>query len=184
MTLLDYLYPEVNKEPRMPRLTPSPVKLDFSNVQNGEVGVTESPRYGGNADEGMTYLTSKGLSPVAASGIMGNLVQESSLRSDLEGGEGSYGLAQWRLDRRDSLNSFAKAKGAYANNFYTQLDFLLKEAGERGDLDALQSTKDPTEAALIFGKRFERPSEQYARWDKRKSYAADIYKNYLKKLNG
>lgn len=102
------------------------------------------------------YLRAKGLSPTAAAGVTGNLMQESGLNpAALNEGEGAYGLAQWRLDRRGALNAFA---GERASHPQAQLDFLLHEAGQMpGFMDRLNAAKTPADAAMVFAREYERP---------------------------
>lgn len=102
------------------------------------------------------YLTSKGMTPQGAAGLMGNLFVESGLKptnlqnsgnkrlalSDQEYTEkvdnGSYnnfvkdsigyGLAQWTYwSRKQNLLNFVKKRGCSIGDLYAQLDFLYLE---------------------------------------------------------
>ena len=66
-----------------------------------------------NAKFAYGYLTEKGLTPQQAAGITGRLMAESyedmnpDARNTLAGGQGTYGIAQWRGSRMDDLAKFA-----------------------------------------------------------------------------
>ena len=66
-----------------------------------------------NAKFAYGYLTEKGLTPQQAAGITGRLMAESyedmnpDARNTLAGGQGTYGIAQWRGSRMDDLADFA-----------------------------------------------------------------------------
>ena len=82
----------------------------FEQMQN------EVPDLPQNVIRAYRFLTDKGLSGAQASGVVGNLMAESypELRANAfnpeGGGQGAYGIAQWRGSRLDDLNAFAKAK--------------------------------------------------------------------------
>lgn len=101
-----------------------------------------------------------GLTAAQASGVVGNLMRESGLRSDLEeaGGGGGYGLAQWTGGRRRDLEAFARQRGASPGDFETQYQFLLHElrGSESAALASLRRTSTPEEAAQVFDRDFER----------------------------
>ena len=81
----------------------------FEQMQN------EVPNLPQNVIRAYRFLTDKGLSGAQASGVVGNLMAESypELRANAfnpeGGGQGAYGIAQWRGSRLDDLNAFAKA---------------------------------------------------------------------------
>ena len=66
-----------------------------------------------NAKFAYGYLTEKGLTPQQAAGVTGRLMAESyedmnpDARNTLAGGQGTYGIAQWRGSRMDDLADFA-----------------------------------------------------------------------------
>jgi Phage tail lysozyme len=136
-------------------------------------------------DEAARYLLSQGVSPLQAAGIVGNLAQESNLNPTVRGDNGSaYGLAQWRLDRRSALEGFARQRGGHHADPYTQLDFLLHEARQRGDLSAMGSAQTPGQAAKIFADRYERPSPQHANYANRGSTAERVYQRLASVQHG
>ena len=66
-----------------------------------------------NAKFAYGYLTQKGLTPQQAAGVTGRLMAESyedmnpDARNTLAGGQGTYGIAQWRGSRMGDLAKFA-----------------------------------------------------------------------------
>lgn len=111
-----------------------------------------------NAERMVAYLVEKhGKSRVQAGGIVGRLIQESSLNVDAVGDNGTaFGLAQWRGDRLTGLKRFG---GANWKDPFVQLDYLVHEMGttERtaGDMLARARTVDEAAAAMMT---FERPA--------------------------
>jgi hypothetical protein len=101
-----------------------------------------------------------GLTPEQASGVVGNLMRESGLQSDIEerGGGGGYGLAQWTGSRRRDLEQFAAQRGKSPGDFDTQYQFLLHElrGSESRALSTLRQARTPEEAAFVFDRDFER----------------------------
>lgn len=121
------------------------------------------------------YLLGKGLSPIAASGVVGNLMQESDLKPTAQDGTGAFGAAQWMGARLRGLNQFALSSGRNSGELSTQLDYLVQEAKDRGDLQRLTNATTPEEAATIFGRSYERPAERTANWARRQREARNVY---------
>jgi hypothetical protein len=123
-------------------------------------------------------LVKSGLSPAAASGVVGNLMQESGSNlnpSSWNPQEGALGIAQWREDRRVKLVNFAEAHGTDPRDFDTQLDFIVHEldTSEKAAGDRLRQATTPQEAAAIFDKLYERSSGAHI--DKRVQNAAMLH---------
>lgn len=108
------------------------------------------------------YLQTKhGLSPIASAGVVGGLIQESSLDPGYgftrPGGDNgtAHGMGQWRLDRAQGLRTFAQAQGKAPTDPTTQLDYLVSEM-KGGDMGAqrayamLQQAKTPDEATTAM----------------------------------
>lgn len=75
-------------------------------------------------------LVERGYSPVHAAALAGHAVQESGGNpSALNQKEGAFGLLQWRLDRRENLQRFAKERGTDPSDPNLQLDFIAREMG-------------------------------------------------------
>lgn len=110
------------------------------------------------------YLTSKyELSPAVASGILGNMMTESSLKTHAYNpGEGAIGLCQWEGPRRTALERFAASEGKPVTDWHVQVDFMMHElkTSESGAFARLQQAQTPAQAAAIFDKYFERSSGQ------------------------
>lgn len=111
------------------------------------------------------YFRGKGLSPVQAAGIVGNLDQESGMNPRIKqyGGGPGRGIAQWsaggRWDtsRNDNAVGYAKKHGADVYALRTQLDFVwyeLKTFPGYG-LAPLKKAKDVTTATRVFMREFE-----------------------------
>ena len=128
------------------------------------------------------YLVGKGLPTHVAAGIVGNLVKESNLNPNIseKGNTGNgRGIAQWDVRNRwKDLQNFASKDGRNYADVDTQLDFLLHEANQRGDLQKTMQAKTPEEAAMIFGKTYERPNEKFADWEGRMSTAKSLNMQY------
>jgi len=76
----------------------------YNAAQNGTLGSISS-----NVRSSYNYLISRGFNPAQASGIVGNLMAESGIGLDpaafnsAGGGQGAFGIAQWRADRQSNL---------------------------------------------------------------------------------
>lgn len=125
-----------------------------------------SASYDNNAAPIFAGLTSGGLNPAAAAGVLGNFKQESNFNSDTRGGgDGgtAHGLGQWRQERWDNLRSYAAQRGADVNDPRLQTQFALDESKTiklpdgRSVYDAINQAQTPQDAAYIWGKYFERP---------------------------
>ena len=119
---------------------------------------------GGSAMDVYSFLTKNGLSSSGATGVIGNLYQESGLNPNSVGDSGtSYGLAQWHNGRRDSLMSFAKSKNLSPNSTAAQEQYLIYDLKKNyPSLMASLSSKGITEgnAAALFMQQYERPADQ------------------------
>lgn len=107
--------------------------------------------------DAVQYLVQRGLSPVAAAGLVGNMGAESGYQPGIEerSGGGGWGLMQWTGGRRKELTDFAANSGRDAASPYTQLDFMLQELGttERGAgtmLANATTAEDANNGALAF----------------------------------
>lgn len=98
-------------------------------------------------------LIARGYSPVQAAALGGHILQESGGNpNSLNEKEGAHGLVQWRNDRWDNLQKFAKDSGVSPNDPNIQLDFIRKEmAGpeaKSGSAFAMASDLPSASAAL------------------------------------
>lgn len=72
-----------------------------------------------------SFLVGKGLDPMHAAAIMGNMYAESSMNPALtETGGTGIGLCQWSFGRADGLRSYAASVGTDWSDLATQLDFF------------------------------------------------------------
>jgi hypothetical protein len=146
--------------------------LGFNGGSGGGVKLSGS----NNAQKIWNFLTSKGLSPGAAAGIMGNLQQESSLNP----GVNADGLAQWGGSRRTAMQNYARSVGLPSNSLEAQLGYLWQELSTgSGGLSVNQiNNLSPSQAALLFSNNFERPAAWAANNSGRQSYANQFYNLY------
>jgi hypothetical protein len=106
------------------------------------------------------YLTTNyGMSDVAASGILGNMMTESSMKTNAHNStEGAIGLCQWEGPRRRELEHFAAEQHKPVTDWHVQVDFMMHElkGSESGAYAKLQHAQTPAQAAAIFDKFYER----------------------------
>jgi len=114
-----------------------------------------------------TFFFNKGLTPVQAAAIVGNLLTESGGALDpavKQGGGGpGRGIAQWTVNERwQDLLDFAGKQNPPANpiTLGLQLDFLWHElqTTENGALVALKKETTLPAATKTFMEKFERPN--------------------------
>lgn len=77
------------------------------------------------------YLLAKGVPPVGAAAIMGNIQGESSFRPDAVNSIGCSGLCQWYQGRLDNLKKLATSKGKDWTDVECQLDYLWEELNNK-----------------------------------------------------
>ena len=126
------------------------------------------------------FFTSKGYSPAATAGIMGNLYQESGMNpARFQDGGPAAGIAQWERyndagTRWGNLNKFAQSIGYQWSDLDPQLQFIDKEINEGRDVffkndeamakagtvsttkEAFMNATDPMLATRQFEGAFER----------------------------
>lgn len=146
-----------------------------------------------NAQYGYKYFINKGYTPVQAAGIVGNLVQESSVQAGngTRGGDGgmSHGVAQWNRERLDNLKGFAQSRGSSPWDLNTQFDFVdheLRGSGGFGGgsekrayglMQNASNVQDATKAMISFerpqGFTWANPTAGHG-WDNRLANAAKL----------
>lgn len=114
-----------------------------------------------NAQKALAYFQGKGLSPIAAQGLVGGFTREAGPNVDpnaINSGSGASGIAQWLGSRLEGLKQFAASTGRSANDLQTQLDYVWSELSgpERKTLAALHGAQNPLQAT-IAALGFERP---------------------------
>lgn len=121
-------------------------------------------------------LRKAGLNETAIAGVMGNIQQESSFSPGVSpNNEGGGGLFQHRAERYRNLLASGDTSPV------GQVKFALSELGGPSapglSIAKLNSAQSPGEAAVMFGRGFERPSERYANWAGRERFANSFAKN-------
>lgn len=123
-------------------------------------------------------LMSMGFTASAAAGVVGNLVQESGLRTDAIGDNGtSGGLAQWHNERLDALKRFAAARGKKWTDLDTQIEFLAEEmrTSYADTYAKMQSAELPEIAGQIMTDEYEIPDPASANYSQRRANARAAY---------
>ena len=123
-------------------------------------------------------LMSMGFTASAAAGVVGNLVQESGLRTDAIGDDGtSGGLAQWHNERLDALKRFAAARGKKWTDLDTQIEFLAEEmrTSYADTYAKMQSAELPEIAGQIMTDEYEKPDSASANYAQRQANARAAY---------
>jgi hypothetical protein len=112
----------------------------------------------GRPEEAQAFFESKGWSREQAAGIVGNLVVESGLRTDIVGDGGrAYGIAQWHPDRQARFKE-VYGKDIRQSSFQEQLEFVNWELNnsEKAAGDALRGATTAADAAAIVDSQYER----------------------------
>jgi hypothetical protein len=117
-----------------------------------------------NERTAFNFFVAKGLTEIQAAGVVGNLMQESSVRPTAVqyGGGPGRGIAQWSVGGRwnsgaNSLVSFAASRGADRWALQTQLDFIWHELATIGGygLSDLRAATTLTTAVRVFQDKYE-----------------------------
>ncbi|MBA3539205.1 MAG: hypothetical protein H0T79_06225 [Deltaproteobacteria bacterium] len=119
-----------------------------------------------NQRTAFNYFVSKGLTKVQSAGIVGNMMQESSVSPtavEFGGGPGR-GIAQWSVggrwdtDRAGNVKAFAAARGVSRWAMTTQLDFVWHELTVVGGygLSEIRAATTLATAVYAFQSKFER----------------------------
>lgn len=126
-----------------------------SFVPTGEAKVDQATKY---------FMDKLGISQYQAAGIVANLYYESgglntNAFNGAGGGQGAYGLAQWRGSRLDGLRAFAASRGKREDDFETQLAWVVQELNttHKDALSAIRSSKTSDQATLAMLDKFEKP---------------------------
>lgn len=123
-------------------------------------------------------LMSMGFTASAAAGVVGNLIQESGLRTDAIGDNGtSGGLAQWHNERLDALKRFAAARGKKWTDLDTQIEFLAEEmrTSYADTYAKMQSAELPEISSQIMTDEYEIPDPASANYAQRQANARAAY---------
>lgn len=142
------------------------------------------------------YLIKQGYTPVIASGIVGNLVAESNLNTNVLGkadNKGSNGIAQWHSERLSGLKNYASQKGKKWTDLDVQLDYISYElkTSHKTAWNKLKYSKTPEEASEAFMQHYEKPAKwaiAQSRGERAKQarnlFGGDLDPNYVSKYQG
>lgn len=132
------------------------------------------------------FFRTKGCSPAASAGILGNLMQESGVDPMSRQADGpGRGICQWGGTRLQNLKNFAQERGRSWQELEVQLEFLWHElnGGEStcvyilnrdyGGLHHFMNATDISWAVEAFEKSFERAGQPMM--ERRIQYAFEIY---------
>lgn len=135
---------------------PAVTGSNSSFIPTGESKVDQATKY---------FMDKLGLSQSQAAGIVANLYYESgglntNAFNSAGGGQGAYGLAQWRGGRLDGLRAFAASRGKREDDFETQLAWVVQELNttHKDALSAIRASKTSDQATLAMLDKFEKPS--------------------------
>lgn len=151
---------EQGSKPSAGSFKPSPSSEQSPPGGGGGAPVsTESLKGNTNAEKVYNALISEGFTPEAASGVIGNLMQESSVnptQKQIGGGPGR-GIAQWGTgkgsgERWDRLVDWARSSGKDPMKLETQYEWLIMEMRQRGTIRRLKDIKNVKEATDLFEK--------------------------------
>lgn len=139
------------------------------------------------AQETYQKLLGRGLNPVAAAALTGNLKAESSYNplafNSAGGGQGALGLFQWRGPRQTGLKNFASTRNTSFNDGDLQLDYLIDELTNQPEhagmtLAELNAFTDPVDAAVAFRQRYLRPGEDPGGYATTRATSVDVYNQF------
>lgn len=124
------------------------------NIGGGGMGRADP----GSEREAMDFFMSRGWTKEQSAGIVGNLIAESSLKTNNVGDGGrAYGLAQWHPDRQERFKRIY-GKDIRESSFKEQLAFvdweLNNAESKAGNL--LRMSSDAGQAAAIVDQYYER----------------------------
>ena len=134
------------------------------------------------------FFIKKGLKDYQAAGVVGNLIQESSVNPGAVqyGGGPGRGIAQWSVggrwdhDYHDNMAWYASQHGLNKWSLTAQLDFIWYELADHGGygLSALKASGSVSSATVAFQNDFEGCGT--CDQSKRISYAEQVLKAYGK----
>ena len=139
---------------------PTDGTVDTSEINSNIEGST-------NAEKIFNFFTANGYTPEQGCGFIGNFSIESNLSPDAlnpnDKGKPAFGLAQWRGDRLDGLEYYAKGIGLTKDSLEAQLQWTMHELKnkERGAGAKIRNARTVTEATTIICRYYERPSYKF-----------------------
>jgi len=116
-----------------------------------------------NAEKIFNFFTANGFTPEQTCGFIGNFSIESNLDPTIpnpnDKGKLAFGLAQWRGDRLEGLEYYAKEIGSSKDELETQLQWTIHELRnkERSAGAKIRNARTVTEATTVICRFYERP---------------------------
>jgi len=138
-----------------------------------------------NAEKVFNYLIGYGFTEQAAAGVIGNLMQESSVnpQSRQLGGGPGRGIMQWGTGpgsggRWDALVAWAASSGKDPWKLDTQVEWMMKEMRSYGTLNRLKGVTNVKKAVEIFESEMEKAGTP--NYPRRYQLAADALASFGK----
>jgi hypothetical protein len=142
-----------------------------------------------NAEKVFNYLIGYGFTEQAAAGVIGNLMQESSVnpQSRQLGGGPGRGIMQWGTGagsggRWDALVAWAESSGKDPWKLDTQVEWMMKEMRSYGTLNRLKGVTNVKKAVEIFESEMEKAGTP--NYPRRYQLAADALASFGKGRSG
>lgn len=142
----------------------------------------------GASDRAMKFFMGYGWTKVQAAGIVGNLMQESSLNPAAENATGHFGLAQWDKKRQADFKDWSMGKDIHNSSELDQLRFVQyeltqgKDAGARKAGALIKAVNNTKESTQLMDKYYERSGG--ADMGKRENYANQVSQTTNINVNG
>ena len=133
---------------------------------------------GSNEQKTMSFLISSGLTPEQASGVAGNIQQESHFDPNADNG-GHHGIAQWdKKERWPRVSAYIKSIGKDPNTLEGQLYGLVWESKNYGTWQRVSKSGGVSQASDLWLKEFEKPGNYSEETPRRSKMGQDLYKKY------
>ena len=145
------------KAPNYPDRIQRAARLDQSSSPVEGAAVTGST----NSEKVFNFFTANGYTPEQTCGFIGNFSIESNLDPNAlnpnDKGKPAFGLAQWRGDRLEGLEYYAKEIGRTKEDLEAQLQWTIHELKnkERGAGAKIRNARTVTEATTIICRFYE-----------------------------
>lgn len=145
---------------RMADPTQSAVPVDGTK---DEANINSNITGGTNAEKIFNFFTANGFTPEQTCGFIGNFEIESNLDPTIpnpnDKGKKAFGLAQWRADRLEGLEYYAKSKGLSVDTLEAQLQWTIQELRdkEKSAGARIRNARTVTEATITICRFYERP---------------------------
>lgn len=142
----------------------------------------------GASDRAMKFFMGYGWSKEQAAGIVGNLMQESSMNPTVKNSTGHYGLAQWDSTRQAQFKEWSMGKDIHDSSEQDQLRFIQYELTMGKDEKAkkagalLKASTNAKDSAQIMEKYYERSGG--SELSKREAYANQVSQTTNINVNG